>query len=423
MSHLAHRVSRILALNKVKGAHSVPRFTPKVAHITTIDMSLRYLLLNQMRSIRQAGYEVCGISSPGPGAPVIEAAGIRHIPTSITRNFTPLSDLISLRRLYRVIRRENFTIVHTHNPKPGLLGQLAARMAGAPIVVNTLHGFYFHDHMAPAWRQFYIFMEKIAARCSDIILSQNSEDIETAIREGICRSEQIKLLGNGIDIKRFDCNALDQAIVAQNRAELGLPPEAPVVGFVGRLVREKGILELLQAIKIVQQHFPAVRLLIIGPVDNEKPDALTPKIAQEYGVAQLCAFTGLRHDMPELYALMDVFALPSHREGFPRSPMEASAMGVPSVATNIRGCREAVEHNRNGLLTPLGDVPALAQSIIQLLTHQEKARQMGAEGRQMAATRFDERAVFEKVKAEYRRLLLAKGFPAPDFQPVSPEML
>ena len=221
----------------------------KIAHITTIDLSLRYLLLNQLRSLQEAGYEVVGVSSPGPYVTELEAAGIRHIPVSMTRTFTPGADLAALLRLAQVIRRERFTIVHTHNPKPGLLGQLAARMAGAPIVVNTLHGFYFHDHMRPFWRRFYIQTEKMAARCSDVILSQNSEDIRTAIHEGICPPEKIKPLGNGIDVQRFDPMRIDPVQLDEKRRALGLTDQARVVGFVGRLVAEKGILELLQAAK------------------------------------------------------------------------------------------------------------------------------------------------------------------------------
>lgn len=391
----------------------------RVAHITTIDMALRYLLLNQLRTIQQAGYEVVGISSPGPEVPAIEAAGIRHIQVSMTRNpFTPLQDLKALWQLYRVFRREHFTIVHTHNPKPGFLGQIAAKMAGVPIIVNTLHGFYFHDQMHPALRRFYITLEKIAARCSDVILSQNCEDIETAIREGICPPEKIKHLGNGIDVERFNSANLSPQEIARKQLEVGLPNGARVVGFVGRLVREKGLLELFAAARIVRKRVPGVRFLFVGPVDTHKPDVLTPDTAQEYGIADICHFLGMRQDMPELYALMDVFVLPSHREGFPRAPMEASAMKVPCVVTDVRGCREAVEHGRNGLLVPLGDVQALADAIVELLTDREKARRMGEEGRRMALERFDERLVFEKVKAEYARLLREKGLPVPEPCPV-----
>src|SRR5439155_25667095 len=223
-------------------------------------------------------------------------------------------------------------------------------------------GFYFHDQMPAAWRRFYITTEKIAACCSDIILSQNSEDIQTAIRERICESQKIKFLGNGIDVQRFDRVALNPEDFRRKRQELGLSSHTPVIGFVGRLVAEKGTLELLHAARIILNRRPEVRFLFVGCVDSEKKDALTPKAARQYGVAHACIFTGTRHDMPELYAIMDVFALPSHREGFPRVPMEASAMGVPCVLTNIRGCREAVEHNRNGLLTPLGDGQSLADA-------------------------------------------------------------
>ena len=175
----------------------------KIAHITTVAPSLRYLLLNQLRSLQSEGWEVCGISAPGDDVAAIEAAGIRHIPVEISRNLTPFADLVSLARLVAVLRREKFTVVHTHTPKAGLLGQLAARIAGVPVIVNTIHGFYFHEHMRPAARRFYIAMEKIAALCSHSILSQNAEDMQTAIREGICAPEKIAHLGNGIDVTEF----------------------------------------------------------------------------------------------------------------------------------------------------------------------------------------------------------------------------
>lgn len=388
----------------------------KVVHITTIDISLRFLLLNQLRSIQQAGFEVTGISAPGEHVTAIERAGIRHIAVSMSRRFTPLADLVALWRLFRVMRRERFSIVHTHTPKPGLLGQLAARMAGVPVVINTLHGFYFHDRMRPLARRFYILTEKIAARCSDVILSQNSEDVQTAVREKICPPEKIKFLGNGIDIRRFDREKLDGATIDNLRREIGIPHGRLIIGFVGRLVAEKGVLEFLRAAQLVRERSPHIHLLFVGPIDREKADALSPAVAGDYGLQDICTFTGLRVDMPELYALMDVFVLPSHREGFPRSPMEASAMRVPCVVTDIRGCREAVAHEENGLLVPPGDNQKLADAITLLLADDEKRRQMGERGRQIAVARFDEQLVFDKVKAEYHRLLVEKNLPAPEKQ-------
>ena len=303
--------------------------TLKVAHITTIDLSLRYLLLNQLTSLRQAGYEICGISSPGPDVPTIEAANIRHIPVTMSRRVTPLLDLLSLWRLYRIMRRERFTIVHGHTPKAELLGQVAARLAGVPIVIDTFRGIYLRQDMHPLWRHLFITMAKIAANRADIVLSQSKEAMQMAIEAGICPPYKIKFLGNGIDINWFNRDQLTPEERNQGRQSLGLAPNVPVIGFVGRLVREKGIVELLQAAQCIREHVPEVRFLIVGPLDHEKTDALTPAIAHEYGLAEVCIFTGLVEPeaMPALYALMDVFVLPSHRESFPRSPMEASAMG------------------------------------------------------------------------------------------------
>jgi glycosyltransferase involved in cell wall biosynthesis len=395
----------------------VENFAPtKVAHVTTIDMSLRYLLLNQMRSIQHAGYEVVGISSPGPDVPTIEAAGIRHIPVSMTRRVTPLADLVSLWRLYQVMRRERFTIVHTHNPKPGLLGQLAAHMAGVPIVVNTVHGLYLHDHMHPLWRRFYIAMEKIAARCSDVILSQNRDDIQTAIKARIWPPEKTRLLGNGIDLARFNPDLFSESDIARKRVEVGLPDGVSVVGFVGRLAAQrKGFLAFLQAANLIIQICPQVRFLIIGEADRGKNDALGLEIAEENGISQACIILGWKSnsELPILYLLMDTLVLPSLFEGFPRSVMEASAMGIPAVVTNVKGNREAVEQGRNGILVPLGDISALAEAIIELLADPQKAQRMGREGRRMALERFDEQRVFEQVKAEYVHLLRAKGLLPP----------
>ena len=387
--------------------------TIKIAHITTVDLSLRYLLLNQLQSLQAAGYQVIGISAPGPDVPVVEAAGIRHMAVPLTRRVTPLTDLKALVYLTRVLRRERPALVHCHTPKAELLGQLAARLAGVTVVVDTFRGIYYRPEMHPLWRWLFIAMSRLAASCADVILSQSRWAIEMAVAEGICPPGKIKWLGNGIDVTRFDRCRLDEADLQALRLELGIPANAPVVGFVGRLVREKGIKELLQAAQIISRRNPEVKFLLIGPVDPAKSDALTPAIATRHGLADSCIFTGLRNDMPELYALMDVFVLPSHRESFPRSPMEASAMGVPCVVNNIPGCREVVDHSRNGLLVSVGDSQALAYAILKLLTDRDLARSMGAAGRQLAPDRFDERLVFERVKAEYARLLQEKGLPLP----------
>lgn len=379
--------------------------TRRVAHVTTVDLSLRYLLLNQLERIQDEGYEVFGISADGPDVTTVESRGIPHFAVPMTRRFTPFADLKALWALVRVMRRERFDIVHTHTPKAGLLGQLAAKLSGVPVVVNTLHGFYFHEGTKPVPRRFYIAMERIAALCSDAILSQNQEDMKTAVAERIAKPELLEWLGNGIDVRRFDRARLSEAALADLASNIGLDNSAPVVGFVGRLVEEKGILDLLEAAQIAAESIPDVQLLIVGPYDDEKPDALRPDVAERYGLADKCRFLGMRDDMPELYALMDVLVLPSYREGFPRAPMEASAMGVPAIVTDIRGCREAVRDGDNGLHFPVGDADALAGKLVRILSDDSLRARMGAAGRKMAEEEFDEQKVFDRVLQAYERLL------------------
>jgi glycosyltransferase involved in cell wall biosynthesis len=388
----------------------------KVAHITTIDGSLRSLLLNQLRTLKAAGYDVVGISSPGRDVRTLEAAGIRHIAVPMTRSVTPLDDLRSLVRLCRICRQERFTIVHTHNPKPGLLGQLAARLTGVPIVVNTVHGYYFHDQMPARARRFYILLEKIAGRCSDAILSQNQEDMETALKERICPASRIQHLGNGIDLSTFDPDRIDAHEIDRVRKTLGIDANTAVVGFVGRLAaRRKGFLSFLAACRQVAARFRSVCFVIVGESDASKGDAVHPSIAQDYGIAEQCRFLGSRPnaELPGLYRLMNVLVLPSIFEGIPRAVMEAASMGVPAVVSDVKGNREAVEHGRNGLLVPFGDVDALADAIAQLLADPAKARALGSEGYRLARERFDERIVFQKVMHEYSRLLRLKGLTVP----------
>lgn len=386
---------------------------PRVVHVTTVDLSLRLLLLNQLAAIRQAGFEVMGASAPGDDVPALQAAGVPHCAVPFTRRLTPGQDLVTLARLTALFRRLRPTIVHTHTPKPGLLGQLAARMAGVPIVINTLHGFYFHDLTPPATRRFYIAMERLAATCSDLILSQNPTDIETAVAERIAPRERLRFLGNGVDLQRFDPARITTERRRAIRAALRIPADVRVIGFVGRLVREKGVVELLTALRALRGRVPPFLCVLVGPVDEEKVDVVGPKLAAELGVADLCRFLGRRDDMPEVYSIMDIFVLPSYREGFPRSAMEAAAMQVPAIVTEIRGCVETVEPGRNGVRVPRADAPALAAAIADLLADGATARAMGRAGRELALERFDERRIFTTVIGVYHELLERKGLPCP----------
>jgi glycosyltransferase involved in cell wall biosynthesis len=396
---------------------------PRLIHLTTTDMSLALLLGPQLRAFAAAGYEVIGMSAAGDWVDELEAAGIRHVPLRhATRAIAPVHDTRALAELRSRFRELRPDVVHTHNPKPGVYGRLAARAARVPVIVNTVHGLYATPDDRRAKRAIVYTLERLAARCSHAELVQNPEDIEVLARLGVPRS-RLHLLGNGIDLERFDPARVPAARVADIRAEIGAGPDDVVCGLVGRLVWEKGYREVFTAAAQLRARLPQLRIVVVGPRDADKSDAVTPldvdRAEREGGVR----FVGLRHDVEALYAAMDLHVLASHREGFPRSPMEASAMGVPVVATDIRGCRQAVDDRVTGLLVPVRDAGALAAAIEALTLDPELRARMGEAAQRKAATEFDQRRVIAITLSVYEELLKRRGLPTAATGPVAPGSL
>jgi len=386
------------------GAHR-----PRLVHITTTDMSLDWLLGPQLEAFADAGFEVLGASAAGPHVEAIEARGVRHIPlTHATRAMAPHRDLLALRELYDVFVRERPTIVHTHNPKPGLYGRLAARAARVPVVVNTVHGLYALPDDPVSKRAVVYGLELLAASCSDAELLQNPEDLPVLERLGVAR-HKLHLLGNGVDLVRFDAQRIDADTARRLRAEIGAGPGDVVVGAVGRLVREKGYPELFEAVERARADCPSLKLVVVGPSEPDKADAMDSaelaRAEQEAGVV----FMGHRDDVDDLYGAMDAYVLASHREGFPRSAMEAAAMSLPIVATDIRGCRQVVDHGRTGLLVPLGDVGRLAEALSIVAGDPVRRQAMGEAARRKARVEFDQRRVIDMTLAVYRARLSARS--------------
>ena len=376
----------------------------RLVHVTTTDMSLALLLGPQLRAFVAAGYDVVGVSAPGPHVRELERWGITHYPLRhATRSFAPHRDagaIVELRGLLRDLRPD---IVHTHNPKPGVYGRLAARWAGVPVVVNTVHGLYAQpsDHWSK--RSVVYGLERVAARCSDAELVQSPEDLEVLTRLGIPK-RKLTLLGNGIDLARFDRSRIDPGRVATLRTELGAGPDDVVCGVVGRLVWEKGYREVFDAAARLRHRAPHVRVVVVGPVDSDKADAITTREMDDASERAGVRFLGFRDDVEELYAAMDVYALASYREGYPRSAMEAAAMGVPIVATDIRGCRQVVAAGATGILVPVRNPAALATAIAELADDQPRRQKMGKAARERAQREFDQQRVIDLTLSVYHRL-------------------
>jgi len=370
----------------------------RLLHITTTDMSLELLLGPQLRAFRDAGYEVHTASAPGPFVPGLVADGIPHHPLRhATRAFALGHDAAAPIELYRLFRRLRPDIVHTHNPKPGVYGRMAARAAGVPLVINTQHGIYSQPSDRPARRLPVYALERVAAACSDLELMQNPEDLETLARLGVSRSK-LRLLGNGVDLDRF--RPQPREVRKEVRAELEVDEDQVVVGAVGRLVWEKGYADLFAAARRLLARRSDVKVVVAGAYDPDKGDPLSADdvaTAEQAGVR----FLGHRNDPERLYAAFDIYVLASHREGFPRSGMEAAASGIPIVATDIRGCREVVDHERTGILVPARNSVALEAAIGRLADDEGARLRMGEAAVVKARHEFDQRRVIARTLDSY----------------------
>lgn len=379
--------------------------SPTVLHVATTATSLELLLGPQLRAFQKAGWTVVTASAPGPEVGRLRAWGIEHIALkNATRAMAPHRDALALVELYRVIRRRRPDIVHTHNPKPGLYGRLAGRAVRGTGVVNTVHGLYAQPTDPWLRRAVVYAAEAAAGRCSDAELVQNVEDVDVLRRLGVPGS-RITVLGNGIDLSRFDPDRVSADDAASFRREIGASPSDVVVCTVGRMVEEKGYREIFQAARAIAGIRPEVVWVVVGPADNDKTDALDRSALQEArrgGVRVL----GFRTDMPRVYAAADLFVTASYREGFPRAAMEAAAMGLPIVATNIRGCRQVVEHQRTGLLVAPRDADALQRAVLDLVSLDGAGIDaMARAAREKAAREFDQRHVIEATLSTYDRVL------------------
>jgi glycosyltransferase involved in cell wall biosynthesis len=384
----------------------------KVLQVCAVDFTVQNFLRPLLRFLAEQGFQVTTACSPGPFVPSLRAEGFDIREISIARSHNILSHLRSTWRLYQLIRAERFGIVHVHTPVASLIGRLAARLARVPIVIYTAHGFYFHDQMSPLKRRFHISLEKMGARWCDFLFTQSDEDRQTAISEKFFPPERALTIGNGVDLARFNPAGIDVREVERMRAELGIAADALIIGVIGRLVREKGYFELFEAAAKLRTKFSNLTVLVIGDAlgsdyDNSKREL--EEHIKHLGIEDTIVFAGMRGDVPQLLHLVDVYCLPSYREGMPRSILEAMAMGKPVVATNIRGCREEVVDGETGFLVPVRDSRQLADALEKLLRDSQLRTRFGEAARSRAVALFDERLVLERQLTVYDQLMRQKS--------------
>jgi glycosyltransferase involved in cell wall biosynthesis len=310
------------------------------------------------------------------------------------------------------MRRGSFDIVHVHTPVASLVGRLAAHLARVPLVVYTAHGFYFHEHMPAGRKAMHIALERRFGRYTDFLFTQSAEDAATAIREHIMPPSRVLAIGNGVPLDAFE--GVSPEAIAQCRKHLSLDATAVVVGIVGRLVEEKGYGEFFAAASLLARENQGVYFLVVGDVvkGDRTPfkDRITERLRGDAVLRQRVRFIQHTDDIPTIMRVIDIFVLPSHREGMPRSIIEAMAAGKPVVATNIRGCREEVVDAETGYLVPVRDAAALADRIRRLLADPSLRRTQGRAGRRRAEALFSEAGVVGRLVAALEGLLRERGY-------------
>jgi glycosyltransferase involved in cell wall biosynthesis len=377
----------------------------KIIRITTMSVSMNIILKGQLSYMNQY-YEVVGVSSYDAKhtQDIINREGIRVESISIARAISPLKDLISLWKLFRFIKKENPDIVHTHTPKAGLLGMLAAFMAGVPARLHTVGGLPLTE--AQGFKKILLVaLERFTYSLAHRVYP-NSKGLEVIIRSEILDSPKIKVLANGgsngIDTTRFYIESLINEGYDRKefRRKLGLDEGDFVFFFCGRIAREKGIVELMDAVDYLQVKHSHMKLLLIGLLEEHYG------VLDSRDIARLKSNKNIIHpgrvdDVRPYYAASDCFVLPTYREGFPNAVLEAGAMGLPQIVTDINGCNEIVSQNINGTLIPPKDTEALHRAMEQMMTDHSYRAMIKNASRKVVVDKFRKEFVWEAIKGEY----------------------
>jgi glycosyltransferase involved in cell wall biosynthesis len=349
---------------------------------------------------------VSGIQTGSEGSLIdeIKSRGISlsFIP-ELVRELNPILDLIALVKLILLIRKKKYSIVHTHSSKAGILGRLAARISGVPIIVHTIHGWSFHDHMSPILRSLYVNLERITASFSDRLIVVAVSDIQKGLQEKIASESKYTLIRSAFPVDEFTSKKIDRKKVRQS---LGIPITSPVLGNVGRFSFQKNPLDWIKIASKVGKRLPDCYFLMVGdgPLRHDAERLMETECIRDRVIT-----TGLRRDIPQMLKAMDVFLLTSLWEGLPRVIPQAMLMELPVIAYRTDGAAEAISHGKTGFLCEQGDLTTAAEYCCNLLTDKELCHKIGARSKQYASQNFNLSKMIDQIENIYLELLHQKA--------------
>ena len=382
----------------------------KLVRITTVPMSLLILLRSQLKFMSDY-YEVVAISSKGAGLEkVSQQTGLRTVGINMTREITPFKDLKALWSLYSFLKKEKPTIVHTHTPKAGILGMIAARMAGVPLRLHTVAGMPLLIKSG-VMRSILEVVEKITYSCATNVYPNSFLMKQIIVDNKFCRPEKLKVIGNGssngVDVNYFNPNFLGCSTAKDKlRKEYSFSQNDIVFCFIGRIVADKGIRELIEAFEMLLETSENVKLLLLGPFENHL-NPLNEWTEKQIFENQNIVWVDFKADVRPFFVMSDIFVFPSYREGFPNVVMQAGAMGLPSIVSDINGCNEIIENGKNGLVIPVRNAYALHVAMRELLDDPGKRQEMAQCSRAIIVEKYDEGFVQRALLNEYD--LLCEG--------------
>jgi glycosyltransferase involved in cell wall biosynthesis len=359
-------------------------------------------LTGRLRALREAGFRVTLVSSPGELLDRTAAReGVEAIGLPMRRDIAPLADLVSLARLWWMLLRLKPDVVEFSTPKAGLLGSIAALLAGVPVRVYMLRGLKLETAKGMK-RRILLAAERVAAACAQVVLCNSQSMRSEALVLGVAPASKLQTLGdgssNGVDVDRFSPGACNLRIF------LGIPEKAPVVGFVGRLTRDKGIPELIEAFDTILKRQPETHLLLVGWFDAAE-DALAAEVRARITRHPRIHCTGFVADTAPYYRAMDVMVLPTWREGFPNVVLEAAATGIPVVTTLSTGSRDSVVPEVTGLLVPPGYPEAISEAVLKLLSEPVRLIEMGQAARAWVCGHYANQLVLGLAVSFYEKML------------------
>lgn len=379
----------------------------KLLRITTIPLSLEKLLGEQLTFMGQY-FDLTAIASdPNDLDRVGKKLGVKTFPVNMTRKITPFQDLKSLWAMYRYIKKEKPDIVHTHTPKAGLIGILAARLAGVPHRLHTVAGLPLME--ATGYKQKILLeVEQLIYQSATKVYPNSKGLYDYILDQNIAPSSKLKILGNGssngINIQHFSPEVISDEVQSNLKKDLKISNEDFIFIFVGRLVGDKGVNELVQAFSNLEKKTKNVKLLLVGPLETDLDPLLTETLSEIENNPNIIS-AGYQTDVRSYFAVSGALVFPSYREGFPNVVMQAGAMDLPSIVSDINGCNEIIGDYQNGLIVPVKNAEAIENAMSILLNDKQLYQQIQSLAREKITSRYEQSLVWKAILEEYQQLL------------------